>query len=63
MHVSVDPAENQRAMAMHRRLGYVPMHDAPYQKTATFYDEAGNAAEVTYWNIDLVKRLARTDTA
>jgi GNAT superfamily N-acetyltransferase len=57
MHVGVDPVENPRALALYERLGYVPI-DSPQQKKAIFYDEAGNATETDYWNINLRKQLA-----
>jgi hypothetical protein len=56
MHVGVDPVDNPRALALYERLGYVPI-DAPQQKKAIFYDEAGNATEEEYWNINLRKQL------
>lgn len=55
MHV--DPVDNPRALVLYERLGYVPI-DEPQQKQAIFYDEAGNAAERKYWNINLRKQLA-----
>jgi GNAT superfamily N-acetyltransferase len=56
MHVGVDPVDNPRALALYERLGYAPI-DAPHQKKAIFYDEADNAAEKNYWNINLRKQL------
>lgn len=56
MHVGIDPVENPRALALYERLGYVPI-DAPQQKKAIFYDEAGKATERVYWNINLGKQL------
>ena len=56
MHVGVDPVDNPRALALYERLGYVPI-SAPQQKQAIFYDEAGNATERGYWNINLRKQL------
>lgn len=57
MHVGVDPVDNPRALALYERLGYVPI-DEPQQKKANFYDEAGNATESKYWNVNLRKQLA-----
>lgn len=56
MHVGVDPVDNPRALALYERLGYVPIDD-PHQKKAIFYDEAGNATERKYWNVNLKKQL------
>lgn len=56
MHVGVDPVDNPRALALYERLGYVPI-DAPQQKKAIFYHEAGNATERKYWNVNLRKQL------
>lgn len=56
IHVGVDPVDNPRALALYERLGYVPI-DEPQQKKAIFYDDAGNATETEYWNINLRKQL------
>lgn len=56
MHVGVDPVDNSRASALYEHLGYVHI-DEPQQKKAIFYDEAGNATERKYWNINLRKQL------
>lgn len=57
MHIGVDPVDNPRALTLYERLGYVTI-DAPHQKKATFYDEAGNATERKYWSINLRKQLS-----
>lgn len=56
IQVGVDPVDNPRALALYQRLGYVPI-DEPQEKKAIFYDEAGNATETEYWNINLRKQL------
>jgi GNAT superfamily N-acetyltransferase len=62
MHVGVDPVDNPRAFALYERLGYAPI-DEPRQKKAIFYDEAGNATEKEYWNINLKKHLGQDEQA
>lgn len=56
IHIGVDPVENPRALALYERLGYVPIAELQ-QKKAIFYDEAGNATETPYWNVNLRKQL------
>ena len=59
MYVGVAPLKNPRALALYERLGYVPLQDKPYERTAVFYDETGNKTLETYWRLDLVKTLGR----
>lgn len=58
MHVGVDAVENARALALYRRLGYVPMQAEPYRRVAAiWYDEDGRRIPKVYWRLDLVKDL------
>jgi GNAT superfamily N-acetyltransferase len=58
MYVGVDAVENVRALALYRRLGYVPMQSEPYRRVAAiWYDEEGQRIPKVYWRLDLVKEL------
>lgn len=61
LYVSVDPIENPRAMALYQRLGYAPLLDQPYQKVATWYDEAGNVTQRMINVMPMVKRLGQRE--
>ena len=57
IYVGVDVDDNPRMADLLRRLGYVPMCEEPYQRTAMFEDESGKQYERTYRRTDFVKDL------
>ena len=57
IYMGVDPIENPRALALYKRLGYIPLQKEPYLARGTFQDESGNVSEKSYWRVDLVKSL------
>ncbi len=57
LYLSVEPADNPRAYALYRRLGYQPLQAEPYRKLWAFTDSAGAVHRGEDWVVDMVKRL------
>lgn len=56
IYVSVDPVENPKMMKLITKLGYTAISE-PYEKEATYYDDAGLPYEHMYMRVDLKKSL------
>jgi len=58
LYIGVDPVENPRMFQLCRGLGYVPIHEQPFQGEMLFHNTDGSPPiKKTYWRIDLVKVL------
>jgi ribosomal protein S18 acetylase RimI-like enzyme len=57
LRCSVDPVVNHRALALYRRLGYMPVDSVPERKVETFFDAEGDVQQHVYWRIELLKYL------
>lgn len=55
--LSVEPNENLRALALYRRLGYLPLQEEPYQNRWRFIDSDGIQHEGEEWLIDTRKEI------
>lgn len=53
----VAPNENPQALALYRRLGYLPLQEEPYQNRWQFTDSDGHLHEGEEWLIDMQKTL------
>ncbi|KAB8141292.1 GNAT family N-acetyltransferase [Chloroflexia bacterium SDU3-3] len=60
LHLSVEPLENPRALALYRRLGYAPLQDAPYHSQWRFTDSQGVEHSGAEWVIDMRKPLDKS---
>ena len=58
LYISVEPVTNPRAYALYQRLGYQPLHPAPYAKRWTLTDSAGTIHQGKAWVVDMRKELA-----
>lgn len=60
LHLSVEPLENPRALALYRSLGYAPLQDAPYHSEWRFTDSQGVEHSGEEWVIDMRKSLGNS---